>query len=621
MPGIVGLITKMPRERAERQLLSMLATISHEDFYTTATWIDESSGIYVGWAAHKNSFSDGMPLRNISQDVVLVFSGEEFSEARSTQNAKAEGQGLDAKGPSYLVRLYEDDPTFPASLNGRFHGLLSDKSRGTVMVFNDRYGMHRLYYHESKEAFYFAVEAKAILAVRPQLRKFDLRGLAEFITCGCVLENRTIFEGIYQLPPAAAWVFRNGLIKRKATYFEPREWEEQGPLDMEPYYEEMRQIFSQRLSRYFNGHEQIGVSLTGGLDTRMIMAWQKSSPGSLPCYTFGGTYRDCRDVIVARQVAKLCQQSHKVITLGEEFLSNFPYYAERSVYLSDGCVDVGRAPVIYANEKAREIAPVRMVGVYGSEILRGLRSFKPVEPTPGIFRRELLSYIPAAREVFDSLLKVHPVSFTVFRQTPQRGVDALEQTQVSVRFPFLDNEIIRTAFRAPKLSPGRSDLSANNNVCLRLIEDGNSALKQIPTDRGLGGALGAVSRAALEFTFKAEYAYDYGMPHFVSQIDHFFSALHFERLFLGRHKFTHFRIWYRDHLSRYVQEILLDPLTLARPYLDRSGVENIVKGHLKGNRNFTTAIHQLLSLELMHRLFVDTQITTSEQCESALIGT
>ena len=75
--------------------------------------------------------------------------------------------------------------------------------------------MHRIYYHESKEAFYFAAEAKAILAVRPELRRADPRGLGEFVACGCVLENRTLFEGIHVLPPAAAWVFREGSIERK----------------------------------------------------------------------------------------------------------------------------------------------------------------------------------------------------------------------------------------------------------------------------------------------------------------------------------------------------------------------------------------------------------------------
>jgi asparagine synthase (glutamine-hydrolysing) len=81
--------------------------------------------------------------------------------------------------------------------------------------------------------------------------------------------------------------------------------------------------------------------------------------------------------------------------------------------------------------------------------------------------------------------------------------------------------------------------------------------------------------------------------------------LHFERLFLGRHKLLHFRIWYRDALSKFVREILLDPRTLSRPYLDRKGVESVVYGHTSGTRNCTTDIHKLLTLELIHRLFFD----------------
>ncbi len=103
----------------------------------------------------------------------------------------------------------------------------------------------------------------------------------------------------------------------------------------------------------------------------------------------------------------------------------------------------------------------------------------------------------------------------------------------------------------------------------------------------------------------AEYAYDYGMPQWVARIDHMFSALHLERIFLGRHKFTHFRVWYRDALANYVREMLLDSRTLSRPYLQRETVEKLVKGHLKGDRNHTTAIHKLLTLEHLHRLFID----------------
>jgi asparagine synthase (glutamine-hydrolysing) len=149
----------------------------------------------------------------------------------------------------------------------------------------------------------------------------------------------------------------------------------------------------------------------------------------------------------------------------------------------------------------------------------------------------------------------------------------------------------------------------NNDICLRLIAEGDARLLQIRTDRGLAGNRGGpsaeISRALLEFTFKAEYAYDHGMPQWMARIDHVLSPLHPERLFLGRHKFYHFRIWYRDTLAKYVQEMLLDSRSLSRPYLERRGLETIVRGHLKGNRNYTAAIHKVLTLELTHRLFVD----------------
>ena len=67
-------------------------------------------------------------------------------------------------------------------------------------------------------------------------------------------------------------------LKRESEYFQPREWEEQAPLEPEAYYQELREVFSRNLPRYFNGQERIGMSLTGGLDTRMIMAWQKPPP-------------------------------------------------------------------------------------------------------------------------------------------------------------------------------------------------------------------------------------------------------------------------------------------------------------------------------------------------------
>jgi asparagine synthase (glutamine-hydrolysing) len=113
------------------------------------------------------------------------------------------------------------------------------------------------------------------------------------------------------------------------------------------------------------------------------------------------------------------------------------------------------------------------------------------------------------------------------------------------------------------------------------------------------------ARGALEFTFKAEYAYDMGMPQWLVRLDHALAPFHLERAFLGRHKPFHFRIWYRDALGAYLQDILLDSKSLSRPYIDRKGLQDLVRGHVKGIRNNTDALHKVLTLELIHRLFLD----------------
>jgi asparagine synthase (glutamine-hydrolysing) len=604
VPGIVGLITRMPRERAAAQVARMVEGIRHESFYQSGTFIDESLGVYAGWVAAKDSFSDGMPVQNEKGDVVLVFSGQEYPEPSMARQLKERGHSFKAGGPSYLVHLYEEDAKFPVGLNGLFHGLVADRANGTAMLFNDRYGMHPVYYHESDEAFYFAAEAKAILAVHPELRTADSTSLGEFVACSCVLENRTIFKSINALPAASAWIFRKGAVERKETYFHTREWEEQAPLEPESYYQELRDVFSRNLPRYFSGSERVGMTLTGGLDTRAIMAWHKPVPGALPCYTFGGMLRECEDVRVARRIAKLCQQTHEVLTVGNEFLSRFPQYAERSIYLTEGRADVNRSSDLYVSERARDLAPVKVVGTYGSEIVRHAVTFKPIAPMPGLYAPEFLSHTGQAESTYREFRREHPVTFAAFRQSPwyHQGILALEQSQISVRSPYLDNDFVRTVFRAPK------DREAED-VRLRLVRDGNSALARIRTDRGIGGNGGRLaataSRLLLDLTVKAEYAYDYGMPQWLARIDHLCAPLQLEHLFLGRHKLLHYRVWYRDSLSDYVRQMLLDPLTLSRHYLDRSGVEKVVNGHLRGNRNYTTEIHKLLTLELLHRLFLD----------------
>ena len=606
MPGIAGIISKANSPSFERDLDSMVGGMMHESFYSSGSYVNKPVGLYVGWAGRKGSFSDCMPVWNERKDSCLIFSGEDFPDRDIIDRLKTNGHEFDPSNASYLIHRYEEEgDKFFGKLRGQFHGVLLDVSAGRIILFNDRYGMQRIYFHEGRDAFFFASEAKSLLKVKPELRVPDYKGFGELVGCGCVLENRTLFQNMFLLPCASKWTFPDGCTAKKDHYFQSSDWENRPTLGREEYYEKLKGLFGRILPRYFRSREPVGMSLTGGVDTRMIMAYADPEPGRLPCYTFGGMYRDSADVRIARSVAQVCHQPYQVIRVGKGFLSEFPTLAEKTVYITDGCLDASGSSELYANRLARDIAPVRMTGNYGSEVLRSNVAFRPNPPCEGLFHPEFHDQIRNAGRTYGEIRRGHPLSFIVNRQAPWHhyGRLALEQSQLTVRSPFLDNDLVGLAYQAPQ------DAMNGGGISHRLIKAGNPKLSRIATDRGDGGAAGALrsagTRMLQEFTFKAEYAYDYGMPQWMARLDHAFNSFHFERLFLGRHKFYHFRTWYKNDLSGYVREILLDKRALDRPYLNKDFLPKMLDGHRNGTANFTVEINKMVTVELIHRLFLD----------------
>jgi asparagine synthase (glutamine-hydrolysing) len=391
---------------------------------------------------------------------------------------------------------------------------------------------------------------------------------------------------------------------KKKTYFKQESWEGQPELAESDFYEKLKETWTRVLPKYFTGKQSIGLSLTGGVDSRMILAWAPRSPGKLPCYTWGGTYRDCADVKIARRTAKLCEQPHKTILVSTDFLSQFRDLAERAVYISDGTMDVTGSFDLYVQRLARQIAPVRLSGVCGGEILRRLVMFKPDPPQSSLFDPELARSFQEAAATYGSELQGHRLSFTSFKQAPwyMASKFTVERSQVTYRTPYFDNDLVALAYQTPaKL--------LHNEPALRLIADGNPALGKIGTDRGLAfRSIPGVTRALhlyQEFTFKAEYAYDYRMPQWLARLDHILAPLHLEKLFLGRHKVAHFRVWYRDELSRWLREILLDSDARSRQYLRANSLEKILKAHNSGQRNYAFEIHKILTLEFIQRRLIE----------------
>jgi len=605
MPGITGIISPHASLANPHAAHGMVEAMRHESFYRTGSLQFEQAGVAAGWAVHAGSFAEANPVWNATRDVCLLISGEEFSEL--SELAALRGQAaLSIEDPRYLLALYEAlGPRFVEELNGTFSGLVVDLRQDLAILFNDRFGLGRVYVHEGPDAVYFGNEAKSILRTVPATRRLDDTALAEFVSAGCALQGRSLFAGVSLLPPASRWIFARGRLAKKETYFQKEAWEQLPALGEAEFYERLRDTFPRVVRKYFRGRAAIGMSLTGGLDGRMIMACSGHAENTLPCYTFGGSYRDCTDVSLARRVAQACGQPHQVITVDDQFIRQFSTLADKSVYVSDGAMDVTGSVELFANARARQIAPVRMTGNYGSEILRNNVAFKAEALEAGLFSPDFVRAGDAACATYGQEAQVRRLSLITMKQVPWHHHSRLsvEQSQLTMRSPYLDNDVVRLAYQAP------TGQELSKTPALRFVDDARRPLAAIPTDRGLlyrpTPALTKLNNLYQEFTFRAEYAYDYGMPQWLAPVDLALKPLRPERMFLGRHKFYHFRVWYRDKLAGYLKDVLLDPKASTRPHLASGRLKTILAEHLAGTHNHTTALHQALSIELIHRQLIE----------------
>ena len=610
MPGIVGIISKQTKGNEEELLEKMVQSMMYESFYRQGKYINSKKGFFIGYTVIEKAFADCMPIYNETKDLVMFLTGECYMDSSLINDLKTRHDFI-SENASYLIHLYEEQgDNFFLNLNGWYNGIILDIKNCRAFLFNDRFGIRRIYYHESGNTFIFASEAKALLAAFPDLRKPNMKSIGEFLVYDCVLENRTYFSDVYLLPQGASWTLEHGKVN-KNQYFDSADFENQSLLDKNQYFEELSATFVRILPRYFHG-DHISMSLTGGLDTRMIMACLNPKPGTLPCFTFGGKYRDILDVRIAPNVAKACHQTHVTLRLDDEkYLADYPYQVERAIHITDGIQSVDKADVIYFNKLAREIAPIRMTGKYGSQVLKSVFGLQDRSPEPELITPYLHEYMDEAKNTCAKIREGNEFSFRLFSEIPWwwNGFTAAESSQVAVIAPYLDNDFVKVLYRAPS-----RDLDYGAEFQLRLISKYNPQLMAIPTTGTHGGNRSRIISGLLKQFYKTLLIVDklhirerlpYSLTHWVGRIDYCFSPLHLDKFIMGLADFRRYRVWYRDQLASYLNDILLSKRTYNRPYWNRKVLEKVLNSHTHGRGTYLREIRKVLQIELIHRVLME----------------
>ena len=237
--------------------------------------------------------------------------------------------------------------------------------------------------------------------------------------------------------------------------------------------------------------------------------------------------------------------------------------------------------------------------------------------------KEFASALEEARTTCAALKRTHFFSFLLYKEIPWwwNGFIASESSQVSIRSPYLDNDLIGLLYQAPSLKS-----LDGARLQLKAIGRFRPELLKIPTTGSYGGdafaPIAALRKNAIKFLLDLDKVQirervPYSLTHAVGRFDSVLHKMSLDRLISGFADFRRYRVWYRDQLAPFIQEILLDDRTLSRPYWNPRAVKKIVHGHIHGQGTYLREIRKVLQIEMIHRILCEGSPSVPDRRTSA----
>ncbi|MGH9942304.1 MAG: asparagine synthase-related protein [Pyrinomonadaceae bacterium] len=328
MPGIVGYCSVEPkllqsRSAAER----MISAVLHQPWYQT-TKARGASGEFA--CVHLGHFDHAVVATNAEASVGVILDGWVFG-ATPRVDARADGATPDDAARRCLHAYLEQGTSFVNSLNGQFNLLVWDDRSREVFLLNDRYGLRPWQYAHLGGTLYFAPEGKAILAAVGERGRLNQRMLVNALSWGRVwIGQETLFEDILLLPPASVLRWHEGQVS-VARYWDYA-YQPEGEIGDE-FVERAVETFRDAVARQTGAGLRYGISLSGGLDSRAVLAaLPEGRRDQLQAYSWGvGDTHD--EVLLAKQTARALGVAWQYLPLAP---ADFLREAGRGMFLTEG---------------------------------------------------------------------------------------------------------------------------------------------------------------------------------------------------------------------------------------------------------------------------------------------
>jgi asparagine synthase (glutamine-hydrolysing) len=302
MPGLIGFTTSIVTPCKPTGIISaMQDSLMHRSFHRRDALFEDSC--ICGSRVHLDTVRDG--LQPCGSAGIFVWLDGEF------YNKEAFGvQGL--SDAQLVLERYRSGTIVPflQKVDGIFTAVIYDRTKKTVTMVNDRYGLRYLYIFRSPAGCAWASELKAFRCMPSLSCAIDREATAQFFSKGHLLGNRTWFRDVELLAPGTMLTIKCVSGETSALHY--WEWKAIAARNenhnLPELAHELGQKFKRAVERQCPTGECIGLGLSGGLDSRAIFAAMPSHCEPIRAFTFG--LRDSKDLRIAQKVTALRPSKH-----------------------------------------------------------------------------------------------------------------------------------------------------------------------------------------------------------------------------------------------------------------------------------------------------------------------
>lgn len=593
MPGIVGIAGNVKRNLLDR----MCNIITQKDWYKVDKYYCDD--FCVGRVHLGLLNPEPQPIYNEDKSLCIFMDGEIFGYEREKNTLKQKGhQFYIDNEPEFCLHLYEEyGKKFVEKLNGSFVIVVIDIKNQKLLIANDRYGLRPLYYAKTDDKLLLASEVKAILKDEIFKREINEEAVAEFFTFGQLFGVKTFFRGIEILPPGSILKWENGNMSIK-RYWEFKYDETPRRYSEEYYVDELIRLFKQAVKRRMKGNYKIGLGLSGGMDSRAVLAAINS-----PVTTFTFSFPNIDNTPkIANKAAEIKGLSHEVLKIRENFLIT---HAKEAVYFTEGMLPL--INFLDISILAKEYCDVVISGWGIEGTFKGQFLNKKIllvendeelckllyekysiinDKTASFFFSDTyyhkikdISFQNLKKEI-EKIKNVHPANKNdtfIFLNRELRSMVmgfVSHRSVIEDRQPFRDNDLIDFALKIPP------ELRYNNRIYLKFLKKLSPELFDIPvssTDIKIGTPY---------YLFKLFSLKKKAMKKIVDIVRIKSRGL-IKIPFKNGHPEYGKKIIEDKRLRKWAEDILLDERTLNRDYFNRRFIIRMVKNHMNYKKDYT----------------------------------